>query len=111
MAAALMPERERSVTPLAMPMSRVRPSSWQLSGLTDGVPHAHVADLRRMHGEVHPAAAGLCGVHYWSGASVRSASPLAATKVSVSSGACYSSTLRVCGDRASLERLAVAIPS
>jgi len=35
MAAVLMPERERSVTPLAMPVRRVRPSSRQLSGLTE----------------------------------------------------------------------------
>jgi len=85
MGAALMPERERSITPLAMPARRVRPTSWQVSGPTDGAPRAHMADLRRMHGEVHPAAAGLCAAHDWSGAAFHSASPLGATKVSVSS--------------------------
>jgi hypothetical protein len=85
MGAALMPERERSVTPLAMSVRRVRPISWQVSGPADGAPRAHVADLRRMHGEVHPAAAGLRAAHDWSGVSFRSAFPLAATKVSVSS--------------------------
>jgi hypothetical protein len=85
MSAALMPERERSVTPLAMPVRRVRPTSWQVSAPTDGAPRAHVADLRRMHGEVHPAAAGLRAAHDWSGPSFRSTSPLGATKVSVSS--------------------------
>ena len=38
-----------------------------------------------MHGEVHPAAAGLRAAYDWSGASFRSASPLGTTKVSVSS--------------------------
>ena len=59
MGAALMRERERSVTPLAMPVRWVRPISWQVSGPADGVPRAHVADLRRMRGEVHQAAAAL----------------------------------------------------
>jgi hypothetical protein len=85
MGAALMPERERSITPLAMPVRRVRPTSWQVSGPTDGAPRAQVADLRRMHGEVHPAAAGLRAAHDWFGASFRSASPPGTTKVSVSS--------------------------
>ena len=82
---ALMPERERSVTPLAMPMSRARPTWWQVNGLADGAPRVHVADLRRMHGEVYRAAADLRAAHNWPGVSFRSASPLGATKISVSS--------------------------
>ena len=51
-------ERERSVTPPAVPVQRVRPRSWQVSGPAGSVPRGRTADSRRIRGEVHRAAAG-----------------------------------------------------
>ena len=57
--AALRPERERSATPLALPLPRMQPRWLQVSGLArDGLRHC-AAGLRRMRGEVHRAATAL----------------------------------------------------
>ncbi len=47
---------ERSETPLAMPLRRPRPRSWQVSGPAGAMPRDRVAGSRRMPGDVHQAA-------------------------------------------------------